>query len=516
MVLRATAAVAVRHRRDRHRGARRSAVPARGRGVDARRWWRASIRSRGRRSRWAATAVAVTNLTPAGAEPHDLELNPDQIDEVLDAKVVFDLGQGFQPAVEQAAEQRDGPTVQLLAARHEGPARLARSRAHGRRSCAPCNASSPRRIRRAVPCTRATPTACSASSTRSTRGTATGSRTASATSSSPAHEAFGHLAKRYGLRQEGVAGLSPDAEPDAKRIAQLTDLVKRLGVTTVFTEELVSPRIADTLAREAGVNTETLNPLEGLTDRELHARRRLRERHGHQPRQAAGRARLFVRVGKRSRRLRQDAARAAVRARESMGTFAGMLASGLALRPSRASVLGAHPRRADPARRDRRGAHALAAPSPRLGWWVCGIVVVAGIATQLAISSGSRSRTTCARPISCASTRASARTSVRGSCSCSSRCSGVMLIDRAMRRRRAARPEGRDLSADRRRRAARALSIVFAAVSRVLGVPDRCTRVEGRVALDPGEDRQGSVASTKAARRRRRRRGRDRRARPRH
>ena len=84
-----------------------------------------------------------------------------------------------------------------------------------------------------------------------------------------AHEAFGHLAKRYGLRQEGVAGLSPDAEPDARRIAQLTDLVKRLGVTTVFTEELVSPRIAQTLAREAGVHTETLNPLEGLTDREL-------------------------------------------------------------------------------------------------------------------------------------------------------------------------------------------------------------------------------------------------------
>ena len=83
------------------------------------------------------------------------------------------------------------------------------------------------------------------------------------------HEAFGYLAKRYGLRQEGVAGLSPDAEPDAKRIAQLSDLVKRLGVTTVFTEDLVSPRIADTLAREAGVKTETLNPLEGLTDREL-------------------------------------------------------------------------------------------------------------------------------------------------------------------------------------------------------------------------------------------------------
>ena len=75
--------------------------------------------------------------------------------------------------------------------------------------------------------------------------------------------------RRYGLRQEGVAGLSPDAEPDAQRLGPLADLVKRQGVTTVFTEELVSPRIADTLAREAGVKTDTLNPLEGLTDTEV-------------------------------------------------------------------------------------------------------------------------------------------------------------------------------------------------------------------------------------------------------
>src|SRR3954469_11096795 len=68
---------------------------------------------------WAAQQVggdrvSVTNLTPAGAEPHDLELTPDQIDEGLDAAVVFELGNGFQPPVEEAAEPRDGPTVQLL------------------------------------------------------------------------------------------------------------------------------------------------------------------------------------------------------------------------------------------------------------------------------------------------------------------------------------------------------------------------------------------------------------------
>jgi len=86
------------------------------------------------------------------------------------------------------------------------------------------------------------------------------------------HEAFGYLADRYGLRQEGVAGISPDAEPDARRLAELADLARDEGVTTVFTESAVSPRIAETLAREAGgLRTEVLSPLETLTPRQERA-----------------------------------------------------------------------------------------------------------------------------------------------------------------------------------------------------------------------------------------------------
>ena len=58
--------------------------------------------------------VEVSNLTPVGAEPHDLELNPDQMDRLLGARVAFVLGSGFQPAVEKAAKRRDGPTIELL------------------------------------------------------------------------------------------------------------------------------------------------------------------------------------------------------------------------------------------------------------------------------------------------------------------------------------------------------------------------------------------------------------------
>jgi zinc transport system substrate-binding protein len=85
------------------------------------------------------------------------------------------------------------------------------------------------------------------------------------------HAAFGYLSARYGLTQEPIAGLSPDAEPSAQRLAELADLVERDGVTTIFTEELVSPKVANTLAQEVGVTTAVLNPLEGLTRREVSA-----------------------------------------------------------------------------------------------------------------------------------------------------------------------------------------------------------------------------------------------------
>jgi zinc transport system substrate-binding protein len=222
---------------------------------------------------WAAqqvggNRVAVTNLTPAGAEPHDLELTPDQIDEVLDAKVVFELGRGFQPAVEQAAEQRDGRTVQLLPAGTKDPhvwLDPVRMAAVVRTVQRELTKADPRG--RALYARNASRVLgeLDALDTRYREGLARCEREVLVTG----HEAFGHLAQRYGLRQEGVAGLSPDAEPDARRIAQLSDLVRRSGTTTVFTEALVSPRIARTLAREAGVRTETLDPLEGLTDAQL-------------------------------------------------------------------------------------------------------------------------------------------------------------------------------------------------------------------------------------------------------
>jgi zinc transport system substrate-binding protein len=236
--------------------------------------------------RVGGSRAVVTNLTPAGAEPHDLELSPKQVDEIQTAKVVFVMGNGFQPAVERSAHQRDGETVDLL--------KLLPIRAKGKQvSEGDPNALDPhvwlaprlmidivdevaRALGNADPRAKATfdrnaqafDAQLRALDTRYRQGLAHCNRTLIVTS----HEAFGYLAKAYGLRQEGVSGLSPDAEPDPKRIAELTDLAKTQHVTTIFTETLVSPKIAETLAREAGgLRTEVLDPLEGLTGKEVAA-----------------------------------------------------------------------------------------------------------------------------------------------------------------------------------------------------------------------------------------------------
>lgn len=79
------------------------------------------------------------------------------------------------------------------------------------------------------------------------------------------HQAFGYLCRDYGLTQHAIMGLSPDAEPRAQDIVNLTKTVKEKEVKYIFFEELVSDKLAKTLANEAGVETLVLNPVEGLT-----------------------------------------------------------------------------------------------------------------------------------------------------------------------------------------------------------------------------------------------------------
>ena len=211
----------------------------------------------------AGSSVTVRDLTPPGVEPHDLELTTEDMDAILDARLVVLMGRGFQPAIESGADRRSGPTVRVLDRLDVGddphvwldPVLM-------RRVVGIVGAALGRALpaqRSGIPARVASLDAALAALDREYRsGLAHCLRRTIVT----AHAAFAHLSARYGLHQRAIAGISPEQEPDPRRLAELADLVRRDHLTTVFTERLVSPRVADTLARDAHVRTGVLDPIE--------------------------------------------------------------------------------------------------------------------------------------------------------------------------------------------------------------------------------------------------------------
>ncbi|MEX0990351.1 MAG: zinc ABC transporter substrate-binding protein [Actinomycetota bacterium] len=242
--------------------------------------------------RVVGSSVAVTNLTPPGVEPHDLELSPDQVELIATADLVLYAGEGFQPAVEEAVvtiaegttvDVLDGlPLIQGLGGDHthdegeepaeEGvdphvwldPSLLGDIVSTIEGSLAEL---SPDRASNFSDNAEAFDAELAALDEEFRTGLATCERRLLVTS----HAAFGYLARAYDLEQEAISGLSPEAEPSAQELADITDEIRADGVTTVFTETLVSAALAETLASEADVATAILNPLEGLSQEQADA-----------------------------------------------------------------------------------------------------------------------------------------------------------------------------------------------------------------------------------------------------
>ncbi|MGC8809711.1 MAG: metal ABC transporter substrate-binding protein [bacterium] len=82
------------------------------------------------------------------------------------------------------------------------------------------------------------------------------------------HAAFGYLAKRYGLQQIALSGINPNAEPTPKRMAEIIAITKKEKAKFIFAEEMVNPRLAKALAKEAGVQILILNPGANLTKKQ--------------------------------------------------------------------------------------------------------------------------------------------------------------------------------------------------------------------------------------------------------
>jgi zinc transport system substrate-binding protein len=211
----------------------------------------------------APPRTEVDNLTPPGAEPHDLELTPRDVERIRSADLVLLLGHGFQPQLEEAAghgervlmlldtpglhrHPNNDPHVWLDPVRYELIVKriaMALHRPHPADRLVARLGALDREYRR-------------------------GLRSCARHEIVTSHEAFAYLGERYGLRQIAITGLSPEAEPTPRRLERVVRLVRATGATTIFFETLVSPRIADTVARETGARTAVLDPIEGLSTAE--------------------------------------------------------------------------------------------------------------------------------------------------------------------------------------------------------------------------------------------------------
>lgn len=215
---------------------------------------------------WAAEQISrdssreVVNLTPPGAEPHDLELTPRDVETIRDAELVVYVGGGFQPATEDAVARREGPSVDLLREGEDPHIWLDPVRFHEAVRLIADElgdfASSSRTLRDLMRL-----------HVSYKRGLSRCERRVLVTT----HASFGRLAARYGLTQLSIAGRSPEAEPSPRDLERIVEEVRASGATTVFTEPLVSSRLAETVAREAGVEVATLDPIEGLSEERLAA-----------------------------------------------------------------------------------------------------------------------------------------------------------------------------------------------------------------------------------------------------
>lgn len=218
--------------------------------------------------------VAVTSLTRPGAEPHDIELTPRDVATVSKASLVV-YEKGLQGAVDQAVESEGGDRSLDVAPAAHLDLRLASGTTDPHFWLDPQRYSEVAtviagRLARIDPAHRVEyetnakvfEDKLTALSGELTTGLASCQRRDIVTS----HSAFAYFAKRFGMRQIAINGISPDQEPKAGALATVSAYVKAHGVTMIYAETLASPAIAETVAEETGAKMATLDPIEGLNE----------------------------------------------------------------------------------------------------------------------------------------------------------------------------------------------------------------------------------------------------------
>ena len=236
--------------------------------------------------RVAGGRAAVTSLTQPGSEPHDLELTPRQVGSLSTADLVL-YERSLQPAVDEAIAQSDAaevldtttvvPLQPLGTPQDDGHEHEA---AEGGEALDPHVWLDPTHVATIADEVARRLSALDAAHTAEYQANAaqlhdeldtldaefrSGLASCTRTDFITTHAAFGYLARRYSLTQIGISGISPDAEPSPARIAEVQREAAEHGVTTIFSETLVSPAVAQSIAGDLGLVTDVLDPLEGIT-----------------------------------------------------------------------------------------------------------------------------------------------------------------------------------------------------------------------------------------------------------
>ena len=242
--------------------------------------------------RVAGEHADVQPLTSPGTEPHDLDLTLQQTAEVSEADLVV-VSSGFQPAVDEAVEQNAGGRVVDAAEVADFIPASADAHAdaedwdeewleeHGDEPLDPHFWLDPGRLAAvAVEVKRQLVavdpdhagayeknlTSLKRDLDRLDRDITEGLQSCERDTVVVSHNAFGYFAIHYGLHMRAINGISPDAEPSPAHLRELSGLIESEGITTVFSETLASPKMADTLAEDLGLRTGVLDPIEGLSD----------------------------------------------------------------------------------------------------------------------------------------------------------------------------------------------------------------------------------------------------------
>jgi zinc transport system substrate-binding protein len=216
--------------------------------------------------------VSVTNVTPSGVEPHDYEPSASTIADLQNTKVFIYNGTAFEPWVDKFL-----PDFKNTAVKASDSIDLIK----GDEGTDPHYWLDPKLAQRSVQTIRDALIAASPSDKDYFMQNATkyslelskldddiksGLQTCNSRTVIASHDAFSYFAKRYNLTVESIAGLNPEAEPSATKLAEITKLVRQKGITYIFYERLVSSKIADTIATETGAKTAVFDPIEGLTN----------------------------------------------------------------------------------------------------------------------------------------------------------------------------------------------------------------------------------------------------------